>query len=64
VYSSILNTERAESLAAGGLLSYGPSVPDTYRQLGIYTASAPPHPSGEEAAGVPMMEPASCALPR
>jgi hypothetical protein len=45
-------------------MSYGPSVPDTYRQLGIYTASAPPHPSGEEAAGVPMMQPASCALPR
>jgi ABC-type uncharacterized transport system substrate-binding protein len=28
--------DRREFVAAGGLISYGPHLPDAYRQIGVY----------------------------
>lgn len=48
-----------EFAAAGGLLSYGASVPDLYRQIGVYTGKIL---QGAKPADMPVLEPTKFEL--
>ena len=51
--------DRREFVAAGGLISYGPHLPDAYRQIGVYAGRII---AGAKPSDLPIMQPTKFEL--
>jgi len=51
--------EIRQFVVGGGLMSYGPSVPEIYRQIAIYAGRVL---TGETASDLPVLQPAKCDM--